>query len=201
MVRTRDVEHHDFACADERDEQARALLVDPQELRHGRYVRDREDIEVEDGRRRSLLCIDEVEGVVDHTRRERAQPLIARNQLDFHRAGRARRVTHNDGPGDGTTREIPDPDAAAQVRRVTAVDMERAQRADEVAGDHEVVHFVDRKPCGLNPSAGGVAGHARTKLRPASYSTTRPGCGAVRAAHERHEKAAVAERCELVGDR
>ena len=200
MVRTRDVEHDDLARAVERDEQARALPVHAQELRHRRRVRTREDVEVEHRRCRAFLRVDEIELVIDHTGRERAQALIARNQLDFHRAGRMRRVADGNGPGDGTSREIPHPDAAAEVRRVAVVDMERAQRADEVAGDHEVVRFVDRDAVRIE-SVRREARRATSARTPFGVVLDHPpGLRAIPATHERHEKAAVAERGELVGD-
>ena len=98
-------------------------------------------------------------------------------------------------------REIPDPDAAADVRRVAAVDVERAQRTDEVAGDHEVVRFVDRDAVRIE-SVGreDVTGHACTNASSGVVLDHPPGLRAIRATHERHEKAAVAERGELVGD-
>ena len=164
--------------------------------------RGRQDAEVEHRLCSALLRVDEVEHAVGHASRERAQRLITRNQLDLHRPGRVRRIADDDGFGDGATREIPHPDAAADVRgpAIALVIMERLQRADEIAGDHEVVCLVDRetmrieavrrrckRPCLHEPRLGVVLDDA-------------PGLRAAGATHERHEKAAVAERAELVGD-
>ena len=93
-------------------------------------------MEVEHRLCRALLRIDQIQLVVHHARRERAQAAIGRDQLDLHRPGRPRRTADDDRLGDLTAREIPHPDAAAAVRRVAPVHVERAQGTDEVAGDH-----------------------------------------------------------------
>ena len=122
--------------------------------------------------RRAFLRIDEIQLVVDHPRRVRAQAAIARNQLDLHRPGRIRRVADGDGPDDGALREIPDPDAAADVRRVATVHVQRAQRTDEVTGDHQVVRFVDRDAVRIESVLGRLDRPRLHGLQ--SWSCTRP---------------------------
>src|SRR5207245_1298684 len=100
-------------------------------------LRDGEAREIEDGRRRPLLRINEIEFVIGHAGGEGPQLRIFGNQLDLHRTGGVRRVPDHNRAGDGSTGEIPDPDTPAQVRLVTAVDMESEQGADKVTSDHE----------------------------------------------------------------
>ena len=97
-------------------------------------------------------------------------------------------------------REVPDPDAAADDRRVAAVHVERAQRTDEVTGDHEVVRFVDRDAVRIESVVGRREGPRLHRLQSGVVLDHPSRCRAVRAAHEGDEKAAVLERGELVGD-
>src|SRR6266446_5353415 len=146
MFRIHDVEHHDLARLPrevERDKYARARLVDEQELwpnRRGRNRRHCVGAEVEDCRRCPALCIDEIELIIVHTRRECAVLSIARNQPDIHCSDV---VTDDDGADDGTLREVPNPDTPIQVWHASA-DMERGNWAYLVTGDHEVMRFVNR---------------------------------------------------------
>ena len=81
------------------------------------------------------------------------------------------------------------------------MDVERAQRADEVAGDHEVVRFVDREAVRIESVRREEStGHAFTKCSPASYSTTRPGWAPFAPPMNVTRKPPLLERGELVGD-
>ena len=160
-------------------------------------VRGREDAEVEHGRRRAFLRIDEIE-------RLSAMPAVKARRR-WSRGINCTSIVPAGCAGSPTAmvlvmarlREIPDPDAAADVRAAaTAVDMQRVHRADEVAGDHEVVRLVNRDAVRIESVIGRSSRPRLDERRVGVVLDDASWLRAARAAHERDEKAAVAERGE-----
>src|SRR5215813_7737218 len=116
LLRTGDVEHHDLASETrvvERDEEARAGMVDTEKLRpDDGHVGEGEDRKVEHRGRGALCGVKQVELVVVHARREGAVVAIVWDELDIDRAGRMTRITDGDRTRDRALRQIPHTDAA-----------------------------------------------------------------------------------------
>src|SRR6202023_1940888 len=131
MLRIGNAEHYHFARLIHRNEQTLAVTRNTHQLRPAALC---DGSEVEDRLRGAVSGVQQIQVVVEHSRREATLDGVTGNQLDVDGAAG---VWDNDGAQDFPAFEVPDPHAAAQVG-IARSGVEGRGRADEVTGHHQV---------------------------------------------------------------